>query len=110
MTDIWERFDRAEAALSRISLLAQLRDKVAWAHDATLPRCGRCSDWMKSKICPRERNINGISRGPSCNTLPCDQFSWDRFHQELATKKADEAIAFATEHGLPVPEHLESKS
>jgi hypothetical protein len=29
---------------------------------------------MKSRECPREHNVNGMSRGPSCNALACDKF------------------------------------
>lgn len=38
-------------------------------------RCGDCAKWMKSRECPRERNVKGMSRGPSCNDYPCDQFA-----------------------------------
>ena len=31
--------------------------------------CGDCDNWMKSRLCPRERNINGRNHGPSMNEL-----------------------------------------
>lgn len=37
-------------------------------------RCGDCHKWMKSRECPRERNVNGMSRGPSGGDMPCDKF------------------------------------
>jgi hypothetical protein len=39
-----------------------------------LRKCGDCDKWMKSRECPRERNVNGMSRGPSCNDYQCDAF------------------------------------
>ena len=38
-------------------------------------RCGDCHKWMKSRECPRENNVKGISRGPSCNDFTCYQFA-----------------------------------
>lgn len=38
-------------------------------------RCGECDKWMKSRECPRERNVNGWYRGPSCDDAPCNQFT-----------------------------------
>lgn len=37
-------------------------------------RCGDCDKWMKSRQCPREHNVRGQSRGPSCEGMPCGQF------------------------------------
>jgi hypothetical protein len=37
-------------------------------------RCGDCNNWMKSRQCPRERNVGGMSRGPSCESLICPSF------------------------------------
>lgn len=36
--------------------------------------CGHCYWWMKSRDCPREKNVGGMSRGPSCSGLPCEKF------------------------------------
>lgn len=49
-------------------------------------RCGDCDKWMKSRECPREHNVAGQSRGPSCNGLICGQFVEDR----QATKRRAE--------------------
>jgi hypothetical protein len=38
------------------------------------PRCGHCDHWMKSTDCPKEHNVNGWSRGPSCEGMPCSKF------------------------------------
>jgi hypothetical protein len=37
-------------------------------------RCGDCDYWMKSRDCPREHNVNGYTRGPSCEGIPCPKF------------------------------------
>lgn len=54
-----------------------------------LARCGDCSHWMKSRECPRERNADGMSRGPSCGAIVCDQFS-----AKDAAQEADRASKF----------------
>ena len=42
-------------------------------------RCGDCFNWMKSSRCPREKNINGMSRGPSMGAPvgACPKFQLD---------------------------------
>lgn len=54
--------------------------------------CGSCDKWMKSSECPREKNINGMSRGPSCKSPICGQFVWAasslRLIEEWKTKLA----------------------
>jgi hypothetical protein len=35
--------------------------------------CGHCARWM-TRQCPRERNVNGRNSGPSCASVPCEQF------------------------------------
>ena len=37
-------------------------------------RCGDCDFWMKSSLCPEERNVNGWNKGPSMNGIPCSKF------------------------------------
>lgn len=55
-----------------------MSDELRWAiTDALascLPRCGECSKWMKSRECPREKNVNGWTRGPSSGDVTCDSF------------------------------------
>jgi len=40
-------------------------------------RCGDCDFWMKSSLCPKEHNVRGYSKGPSCDAFPCDKFQPD---------------------------------
>lgn len=37
-------------------------------------RCGDCNNWMKSRECPKEKKVKGLSRGPSSGDCPCDKF------------------------------------
>jgi len=66
--------DNVIDALSRISELADLAEakRVADATDSL--RCGNCFWWMKSSQCPREKNVNGYSQGPSNNSPACSKF------------------------------------
>lgn len=36
--------------------------------------CGHCDKWMKSRVCPRERNVNGRNHGPSMKDPVCSQY------------------------------------
>ena len=56
------------------------REALTKALTANLPRCGDCDKWMKSRECPRERNVKGMSRGPSCHDFTCDQFAAKHRH------------------------------
>lgn len=40
-------------------------------------RCGDCDNWNKSRLCPKEVNVNGRSRGPSMNSFTCPSFTPD---------------------------------
>lgn len=41
-------------------------------------KCGDCYFWMKSRDCPREKNINGQTCGPSMGAAACDKFVNDK--------------------------------
>lgn len=96
-------WDRVAAPLERMSLLTQLRDKVRQADRVCRPRCGWCFFWMK-RSCPKERNVNGMSRGPSCEDRPCEKFTPNSRFLSVLENRYQEAIEFAERHGLPVPE------
>lgn len=99
-------WDSVATPLERLSLLVQLKDKVRDAAESTRPRCGSCQHWMKSRICPREKNVNGYSRGPSCNDLPCDKYLLSSRSAENTKRKCQEAVDSAEAHGLPTPTQL----
>jgi hypothetical protein len=101
-----DEFDQIATGLNRISLLAQLRDKVAIAQVASRTRCGDCQHWMKSRSCPAERNVGGMSRGPSADAPTCGKFAIASASIALRNQRIEEAVAFAKNHGLPIPEGL----
>lgn len=95
--------DRAIDAMQRLSLLAQLRDKVVVALSTDKRRCGNCYFWMKSSQCPYEKNVHGFSRGPSCDDAPCGKFKIEQRALDLKAERVAEAIVFAQRHSLPHP-------
>ena len=42
--------------------------------DNARQECGNCDKWMKSRQCPRERNVSGRQRGPSMSAPTCNQY------------------------------------
>ena len=82
----------------RMSRTIKLSYEISMALTSALPRCGECYFWMKSRDCPRERNINGMSRGPSCDDSTCDKFK---------AKDADTEARIA-ERWKPAAEYLKS--
>lgn len=73
-------FDEAQQKQrARLEHIAELRRRLQ-------PRCGNCDKWMKSSECPREKNVNGYSRGPSMSEWPCPQYVAAR---EIAETKAE---------------------
>ncbi len=67
--------DRIFAAFDALSKLSQEAQRMRDLRHATRRRCGSCCHWMKSRSCPQEHNVNGQSRGPSCEGIPCGQFT-----------------------------------
>lgn len=106
MSDPRTDLDRFIEGMERTSLLAQLRDKVIEALGTFKPKCGNCQHWMKSSVCPRERNVNGRPHGPSMNERACDKFNVEQWVLDLQEKRIKEAVAFAEEHDLPIPDSL----
>lgn len=78
----------------------EIRWAIADALSAALPRCGECKHWMKSRECPREHNVNGMSRGPSCGAAVCDKF----------VAKDEATAAMLAERWKPAAEYLKSKT
>jgi hypothetical protein len=99
--------DNIIGGFQRLSDAGFLRDLVFYANDAARKRCGSsCYFWMKSKECPAEKNVGGMSRGPSCDGTPCQKFQVTTSSVSTAEKKRSEANEFAKSHGfkLPFPE------
>ncbi len=60
LSDYTQRLDKTRKLRARISTIGN--------------ECGDCDKWMKSSLCPREKNVNGRNKGPSCGAYICGQF------------------------------------
>jgi hypothetical protein len=70
-TKIFDAFERFSDQMARHQ---QERDEFDRAFRRSCPRCGSCNHWMKSRECPREHNVKGMSRGPSADASTCSKF------------------------------------
>jgi hypothetical protein len=68
--EIWDWAAKLSAYTQSVHEIRRLANDIARIGK----RCGDCDKWMKSRECPAERNINGLSRGPSCEGFICSQF------------------------------------
>lgn len=74
-------------------------DEAIRLERAIQPRCGNCYWWVKSRDCPREHNVNGQTRGPSCDGMPCHKFQESSRVAELRTLAlAERTAALAAFH------------
>lgn len=69
-SEIWDWAAAFSAYTQRRHKIAELTRDIAGIGT----RCGDCDKWMKSRQCPKEYNVNGRNRGPSCNDHKCSQF------------------------------------
>ncbi len=95
--------DNIVSAFDRFSKIVQLKDMVSRARESAKPVCGSCYFWMKSRECPRERNVDGMSRGPSCEAPICGKFRQTNSSLEITAQKQMEANNFAARSNLPLP-------
>ena len=102
--DLRAQFDRMIAAGNRASAILILRDKIKYAFEGGRRECGACQHWMKSRDCPMERNVNGYNRGPSMSDPACGKFARTASSISIQRGRIEDAIAFALEHDLPVPQ------
>jgi hypothetical protein len=79
MKELLDIFDAANR-VSRLMNIAEMKREAA-ATDKS--ECGNCVHWMKSRICPRERNVNGRNRGPSMVDPACELFKLKPWVAEL---------------------------
>ncbi len=68
--EIWGWAHRMSEAMHRVHKIRDLQNGIARVGT----RCGDCDKWMKSSQCPAEKNVNGMSRGPSSEAFKCSQF------------------------------------
>lgn len=83
---VFEAMLAADSAMQKAVRLRDLRTELA----VIGTRCGHCSKWMKSRECPKEHNVNGMSRGPSCESLKCSEYVESNFAIQFREKKAAE--------------------
>ncbi len=60
--------------------------------------CGDCDKWMKSRECPRERNVNGWNKGPSMVDPICSVFVEKESSKAQRKLWAEEGAALLKEH------------
>ena len=88
--DIRGDFERFADALGRISRLQHIERLKREADQTDRRRCGNCTKWMKSRICPKEKNVNGYSKGPSSEAAACSEFEIEQWVVDLKAKRMAE--------------------
>lgn len=95
--EIWDWAARLSEHTQRMHRLRELNRKIA----ATGTCCGDCDHWMKSRVCPRERNVNGFSKGPSCEAPICRSFKLSKSAAQFRDRWIAERDASASSEGGP---------
>lgn len=88
--DLRNIFDIANAFSEAQAAERKRRDELDVLRNLSRRECGNCDKWMKSRECPREHNVKGMSRGPSCKGLACGSFVGRAGFREAADKLAAE--------------------
>lgn len=68
--EIWDWAAKLSEHTQRLHQMRLLRQDIAEIGQG----CGCCDKWMKSRECPRERNVNGRNHGPSMKGRVCSQY------------------------------------
>lgn len=68
--EIWDAAERFSDQIQKQSAISNLQKRIARIG----ARCSDCDKWMKSSICPREKNIKGRLHGPSSDDRICGDF------------------------------------
>lgn len=80
---IFSMADKFSEIKSLVSEQKQLAQTIRH-HETT---CGACAKWMKRNECPKEKNIRGMSRGPSCDDYKCSIFEQKLWVKEFVLQK-----------------------
>lgn len=70
-TQFFDAFLRADMRRQHQIKIGELSRELASVGST----CGDCDRWMKSSECPAEKNVNGMSRGPSSGARICPSFT-----------------------------------
>lgn len=113
MADLWKEVERALAPFERMSRIADLQAELRQVSQDGSRRCGNCFWWMKSNDCPQERNVNGYSRGPNCNSsraITCNKYEQTQRSRGLFESRMGElkqkADALGVDIGWPPREDV----
>ena len=87
---ISDLFDVALKYSERKQGILDLIEKIKVANDTDKEVCGHCDFWMKSFLCPKERNVNGRNKGPSMSGITCNKFKLVEWVKELKEKRNKE--------------------
>jgi hypothetical protein len=68
--EVWDWADKMAQVVAKNQKIRDLRAKLA----KNAKECGDCDKWMKSRFCPREKNVNGRNVGPSMSSPICNEF------------------------------------
>ena len=89
--EIWDWAAKLSDAVHRADRARNLRADIAGIQR----KCGSCTMWM-TRTCPKERNVNGRSQGPSMNAPICGRFTMKASSAELLEKWRTELAALTT--------------
>lgn len=100
--DLRVQFDRMIDGANRLSRLEAIHRMKVEADHTDRRECGNCEHWLKSRECPREHNVNGMSRGPSMSAPACSKFVLKPWVAELKQKRlAEIELALSELEHLP---------
>lgn len=80
--EIWDWASKFSDWTQRRSEIGRLEREVRELRG----QCGSCQSWM-TRVCPKERNINGYNRGPSMNAPKCGKFTMKSSAQAIIDGK-----------------------
>lgn len=84
-------FGFADKVIERTDLLHERRELSQRIFEIK-NKCGSCEFWNKSRLCHKEINVNGYSRGPSCGDMKCNKFTISGWYEYLLKKSEDRLV------------------
>lgn len=101
-----ELWDKAVEICQSLSDYADIKTKIDEYVMTDRKVCGNCFYWMKSSLCPCERNVNGRQIGPSMSGVACNKFQLN----DITKKLKKERLSKIKEHSYykHLPQELKS--